>query len=235
MLGHSHPTSSHFHRHRSSSVASGRSIVLGNSVPTTGCLAADRGSGRTGPPPRHNASYSTTHVSSGGNSMSRQNSGSRANFQHQNYSGGSSPINMPVHPNNYYPLHGRDSWPNMHPSGSSRPASFRDLSSRGSGTIGLGCEKETPMSSRFDELALYRIELENVKKENEMLKRRLRELEALLNQKKQAENDELAVSYGNINPGTIDTGSVHSKVKAEDDSGGVRLAQSTGIEDNVTN
>lgn len=229
LSGHSHPTPSYFRRHRSSSAASSRSLAAANSSSFMSCIAADRGFGRTGPP-RHEAGHATSQASIGGNGMSRQNSASKVSIHGRNQSGASSPIAVPAHSGSYHSINGVDQWPSIYSSCPSRQAPSRDYSIRSPNTLVPGGEKDFHLNNRFEEVTLYRIELENVKKENDMLKRRIRELESLVNSKKPAANVGDPKSSKNETSSNSKTNSEQDMSKVGDESGGVRLADpsSTG-------
>ncbi|KHJ34615.1 hypothetical protein EV44_g6297 [Erysiphe necator] len=185
LSGNSHPTSSYISRNRSSSTVSSHSMTAINPTSFMSCMAADRAVGRSGIT-RRESNPGINHVNIGGNSTSRRNSTSKFNLQGHYQSGASSPIAVPMNPSNYNHYHSSEQWPSINSSYSSRSALQRDYTSRSQCMTGSVGEKEVHLHNRFEDVAMHRLELENAKKENEILRLRVRELETLLIQKKQA-------------------------------------------------
>jgi hypothetical protein len=181
LSGPSHPTPSQRRHHRSSSSTSQRSITAG-SVSTVGGIAgstapsttADRARGHL---PRHDSIPQSQ-------SLSRQNSmsGSRR-------SGASSPAPMSSAQSSYQ---NPDHFPYFY---QQRPAlaPYRDPSSGNVATLNSGenlrADSVTSVQTtgRYEETAYHRHELEAVKRENEALKRRIRELERTLRARRQSD------------------------------------------------
>ncbi|POS87838.1 hypothetical protein EPUL_000749 [Erysiphe pulchra] len=181
--GHSHPTPPYINRNRSSSVVSNRSMTAINTSSFVPCMAFDRAVGRNGPA-RRESNSGVNQINMAGNNTSRRNSASKLNLHSQNQSGASSPIAVPINPTNYHHHYVPEQWPSVNSSYSSRPALYRNNTSRSQSIIGSIGDKEIQLNNRLEEVAKHSTELENVKKENENLKLRVRELEALLSQKK---------------------------------------------------
>jgi hypothetical protein len=181
LSGPSHPAPSQRRHHRSSSSTSTRSItaaslstvggIAGSTAPST---TADRNRGN---PPRHDSIPQSI-------SLSRQNSmtGSRR-------SGASSPAPLSSAQSSYqHPDH----FPYFY---QQRPsiAPHRDPSSGNLATLSSGNELRTESvtsvltTGRYEEMAYHRHELDAVKRENEALKRRIRELERTLRARRQSD------------------------------------------------
>jgi len=175
LSGPSHPAPSQRRHHRSSSSTSTRSITAG----ITGGLSSVggiTGSISSGVAPDRSRGTLPRHDSTQSQSLSRQNSitGSRR-------SGASSPAPLssaqssyqhPEHFSHYYQQ--RASLPHREPSSGSVPG-------LGPGE-GLRSDSVTSVQTtgRYEETAHHRHELEAVKRENEALKERIRELERML-------------------------------------------------------
>jgi hypothetical protein len=182
LSGPSHPTPSQRRHHRSSSSTSTRSISgTTASISTVGGIAGSTVSGvapdrSRGTLPRHD-SIPQSH------SLSRQNSmtGSRR-------SGASSPAPLSSAQSSYqHPEHfphfyqQRPNLPNREPSSGNVPALAPQE--------GLRSDSITSVQTtgRYEETAYHRHELDNVKRENEALKRRIRELERTLRERRQSD------------------------------------------------
>lgn len=182
LSGPSHPTPSQRRHHRSSSATSTRSITgTTPSISTVGGIAGSITSGvpsstadRTrGNLPRHDSTHS----------LSRQNS-----ITSSRRSGASSPAPISSAQGSYQQP---DHFPYFY---QQRPsmASHRESSSGNIPTATEGSRPESATTSvqttgRYEETAYHRNELDNVKRENEMLKRRIRELEATLRARRQSD------------------------------------------------
>ncbi|RKF61702.1 hypothetical protein OnM2_039076 [Erysiphe neolycopersici] len=182
--GHSQPTPLYFNRNRSSSAVSNRSVTAINPTSFVPFMAIDRAVGRNGPA-RRESNSGGNQINMADNSTSRRNSASKFNLQGQNHSGASSPIAVPISPTNYHHYHVPEQWTSVNSSYLSQPALHRNNTSRSQSIIGSIGDKEIQLNNRLEEVAKYSVELENAKRENEVLRLRVRELEALLNQKKQ--------------------------------------------------
>ncbi|KAH6678498.1 hypothetical protein B0J14DRAFT_505895 [Halenospora varia] len=182
LSGPSHPTPSQRRHHRSSSSTSTRSITAG-SISTVGgiagSLAASSTADRTrGQLPRHDSIPQSQ-------SLSRQNSmtGSRR-------SGASSPAPISSAQSSYqHPDHfpffyqQRPSLPQY------REPSSGNLAAMANPEGGHRSDSMTsvPTTGRYEEMAYHRHELDAVKRENEALKRRIRELERTLRTRRQSD------------------------------------------------
>lgn len=181
LSGPSHPAPSQRRHHRSSSSTSTRSNTAA-SLSTVGGIAGSTAPSTTadrtrGNPPRHDSIPQSV-------SLSRQNSitGSRR-------SGASSPAPLSSAQSSYqHPDH----FPYFY---QQRPsiAPHRDPSSGNLATLSSANELRTesvtsvPTTGRYEETAYHRHELEAVKRENEALKRRIRELERTLQARRQSD------------------------------------------------
>jgi hypothetical protein len=171
LSGPSHPTPSQRH-HRSSSSTSTRSLAVATagSLSTVGGIT---GSITSVAPDRSRGTQPQSQ------SLSRQNSmtGSRR-------SGASSPAPLSSAQSSYqHPDH----FPSFY---SQRPIPHREPSfGQGAGAEVLRSESviSVPTTGRYEETAYHRHELEAVKRENELLKRRIRELEQTLRTRRQSD------------------------------------------------
>lgn len=186
LSGHSHPTPLYFNRNRSSSAVSNRSMTAINPHSFAPCMAVDRAVGRSGVPVRRESNPGVNQINMASNSMSRRNSASKLNLHGQNQSGASSPIAVPINPTNYHHHHHQvpDQWSSVNSSYSSQPAPYRNNTSQSQSITGSVGDRDIQLNNRLEEVSKHSIELENAKRENEILRLRVRELEALLSQKK---------------------------------------------------
>ena len=176
--GPSHPTPSRRHRSSSSlstrsantaaTTASGLTGMSGSTVGTTGGVAGSTISGIA--PARDSAIPRQTHA---GDSLSRNGSVASRRSQASSPSLASS-------------LYQGDQFPNLYPHRQSNPSlpypqAFNPASNRSSYTS----------SARYEEVTHHRAELEMVKRENENLRRRIRDLERSLSNRRQSEGDRL--------------------------------------------
>ncbi|SZF00349.1 unnamed protein product [Blumeria hordei] len=170
-------TNSRFNRHRSSSGNSVRSAATTNPIPISQGTTASRPNGRAG----LGRSDGVTGLGLSGviPNTGRHEAWARWNTSTPSYSGPISPM-----PGSRYTAFSEESSPNLSQSHSSQTFPQRDVISRGPNHTPAGGERELQLGSRFEEIAQNRMELENVKKENEILKRKVRELEALITKKK---------------------------------------------------
>lgn len=175
--GFSQTTTSRLNRHRSSSGASVRSAATTNPIPITQGITASRPNGRAGLGRSDGISgLGLTGVTP---NVGRHEAWARWITSTPNYSGSISPM-----PGSRYSAFSEDSSPNLSQTYSSQKHSQTESNSGGPNHFPTGGEKEMQLGSRFEEIAHHRMELENVKKENEILKRKVRELEALITEKK---------------------------------------------------
>ncbi|KUJ20735.1 uncharacterized protein LY89DRAFT_578410 [Mollisia scopiformis] len=180
LSGPSHPAPSQRRHHRSSSSTSTRSntaIASLTGLTTAPSTTADRTRGSL---PRHDSNTQPASIS-----LSRQNSttGSRR-------SGASSPAPLSSAQSSYQP-HPGDHFPSYY---TSRPIPHRDPSSSSLAMMSGGSEmaRQDSITSlqttgRYEEAAFHRHELEAVKRENEALRRRVRDLERTLRQRRQSD------------------------------------------------
>ena len=180
LSGPSHPTPSQRQHHRSSSSTSTRSIT-GASISTVGGVAGSTASGvapdrSRGTLPRHDSIPQSQ-------SLSRQNSmtGSRR-------SGASSPAPLSSAQSSYqHPEHfphfyqQRPNLPNREPSLGNVPGLAPGEGLRSDSVTSV------PTTGRYEETAYHRHELDMVKRENEALKRKIRELERTLRERRQSD------------------------------------------------
>ena len=187
--GFSHHRATRPGHNRTSSSASSRSVVAAAGSISTTSLAGVSSPAPVRPTP------------SGGVSLSRENSAT------SHRSRNASPIPGGHHVGSYSSSHGRDhvspylhqaTAPTSHPSLSGDPPNYfaihrnNSLHTPGSTTTNTtvgavaGSEAGTmspgilPATSRYEETAFYRAELERAKRENEALKRQIRELEKMV-------------------------------------------------------
>ncbi|OBT62338.1 hypothetical protein VE03_08454 [Pseudogymnoascus sp. 23342-1-I1] len=187
LSGPSHPLPSTRRHHRSSSAASARSIAAASAASTTagvaGSLAsvyAPSTSERTrGTLPRHDSTTQSL-------SLSRQNS-----ITSSRRSGASSPAPPLTSGSSYqHPEFATHTYP-LRPSFSSQ---HRELSGGYVPQVVPGTEGQ-PITSvqttgRYEEAAYHRNELEAVKRENDALKQKIRDLERLVREGRRAREDE---------------------------------------------
>ena len=210
--GPSHPAPSQRHN-RTSSNASNRSIT--NTVGTLGGMSS------TGiAPERHRSSVSTNPQS-----VSRQNSTSRRR------SGASSPA-----PSGSY--QSPDSFPHFYQS-QSRPSlsqhrdpSASNLHSDISGHAQHSQHRSDSITSvqtsgRYDEVALHKSELEVVKRENEALRRKIRELERTLRNRSQSDASRTrSESVSTTASVSVGTGAGRGRQRGEEEEDVVRVGES---------
>lgn len=212
LSGPSHPTPSQRRHHRSSSSTSIRSLTAGTTV---GGIAGDRTRGN---PPRHDSIPQSQ-------SLSRQNSMTGARG-----SGASSPAPISSaqssyqHPDHFPYFYQQRPSISMH-----REPSAGNIPTLGGGVEGGGITS-VPTTGRYEETAFHRHELEAVKRENEALKRRIRELEQTLRIRRQSdasrtrsESVSTTASVG-VRDSVIGVGRGRERDKDEED--GVRVGES---------
>jgi len=170
LSGPSHPTPSQRRHHRSSSSTSIRSLTAGTTV---GGIAGDRTRGN---PPRHDSIPQSQ-------SLSRQNSMTGARE-----SRASSPAPISSAQSSYQQP---DHFPHFY---QQRPSMSMHREPSNSSTLptllGTGIEvgvTSVQTTGRYEETAYHRHELESVKRENDALKRRIRELERTLRARRQSD------------------------------------------------
>ncbi|KAI9766446.1 MAG: hypothetical protein M1840_006553 [Geoglossum simile] len=188
LSGPSHPTPSQRRHHRSSSSASARSI---NTTATTGTgltgstagwtTAGVAGSVASGAPGTPGASYMSapffqTSVDRARDGLSRQNSTASSIISPR--SGTSSPT---PHGPEHHPHYRHPSYPYPAP-----PSSVPSL--HGTDIIISPSISSAAATSRYEETTQHRAELEAVKRENEALRRRIRELERVISARRQSGN-----------------------------------------------
>ena len=175
LSGPSHPVPSQRQHHRTSSNTSIRSITAG-SLNTTGGIAGSVASGVF--PDRSRGSISRHDSIPQAQSMSRQNSttGSRR-------SGASSPAPINSAQSSYQ---NPDHFPHFY---QQRPSIPHREPSAGAGIEHLRSDSITSVQTtgRYEETIYHRNELDSVKRENEALKRRIRELERTLRTRRQSD------------------------------------------------
>ncbi|KAI1003746.1 hypothetical protein K3495_g4467 [Podosphaera aphanis] len=179
--GSSYPSPSFPRRHRSSSAASNFSNAAGIPASMVPCVAADRTRGMS--TTKHDGSLGTCPPGAGITGRSRHDSLSRGNIQGPHHGAGTSPNVVHKFPGQHFPIHSVDTAPSCH---QLHPTMQRYYPGPKNGNaLNLGAEKEGQFSNRFLEMSLNYEELENVKKENEFLRQRVKELENLLTQVKE--------------------------------------------------
>ncbi|KAG6995807.1 hypothetical protein G7Y79_00041g077590 [Physcia stellaris] len=216
--GPSHPTPSRRHRSSSSlstrsantaaTTASGLTGMSGSTVGTTGGIAGSTISGIA--PARDSALSRQTHP---GDSLSRNGSVASRRSQASSPSLASS-------------LYQGDQFPNLHPHRQSNPPpphqqAFSSTSNRSSYTL----------NARYEEVTHQRAELELVKRENENLRRRIRDLERSLSSRRHDAGDRLrsdSASTG-ISIRSTAVGNTQDRVHAEnEEEDGVKVGESAG-------
>lgn len=179
LSGPSHPTPSQRRHHRSSSSTSTRSITAG-SLSTVGGIAGSTTSGIAPAPDRSRTSLPRHDSYTIPPALSRQNSttGSRR-------SGASSPAPLSSAPSSYqHPDHFPHFYPHQ-PHQPQRPIPHREPS--GGALHASDSVTSVQTTGRYEETAYHRNELEAVKRENDALKRRIRELERTLRVRRQSD------------------------------------------------
>ncbi|KAL2063071.1 hypothetical protein VTL71DRAFT_6143 [Oculimacula yallundae] len=233
LSGPSHPTPSQRRHHRSSSATSSRSASALASLSSIPSTTADRTRGPS-------ISQTTNPTSSGNTypqsiSLSRQNSTTGQSQIHTpGRSGTSSPLPMFANTGSY-PTLASDTFPPYF--STTRPVPHRDVSSSslamttgsltgdrergGGGTEMLRADSITSVhtTGRYEEAAFHRHELDNVKRENEVLKRRIRELERTLRRRRESDAD---VAGDRVRSESVST------TASVRDGGGVSLVAGTG-------
>ncbi|CAL3968883.1 unnamed protein product [Diplocarpon coronariae] len=160
LSGPAYPNPSSRRHHRSSSATSNRSISALASLSSLPSTTADR-----------------TRVPQG-IVLSRQNSTTNTR---SNRSGASSPA--PSNPGSYQPL-GGEHFPSFY---SARPIPHRDPSSSSLAMMSPESLTSVQTTGRYEEAAYHRHELDVVKRENEALKRKIRDLERTLRERRQSD------------------------------------------------
>ncbi|KAL5315430.1 hypothetical protein ACEPPN_016297 [Leptodophora sp. 'Broadleaf-Isolate-01'] len=188
LSGPSHPIPSQRRHHRSSSATSSRSASALASLSSIPSTTADR---TRGPSTTHTGTTAIPQSTS----LSRQNSSTGVGAG-PGRSGTSSPLPALSNPGSYQALAG-ENFPSFY---TQRPIPHRDPSSSSlamtsaSGPGGGGSEMfrtdsitSVQTTGRYEEAAYHRHELDAVKRENEALKRRIRELERTLRRRRQSD------------------------------------------------
>lgn len=181
LSGPSRPIPSQRQHHRTSSSTSTRSFTAG-SLSTVGGIAGSISSGVAPVPERSRGTLPRHDSNAQLQSLSRQNSmtGSRR-------SGASSPAPISSahssyqHPDHFQHFYSQRPIPHREPSsGHATGAGSTDMLRSDSIT-------SVPTTGRYEEAAFHRHELEAVKRENDQLKRRIRELERTLSTRRQSD------------------------------------------------
>ncbi|OBT77947.1 hypothetical protein VF21_04299 [Pseudogymnoascus sp. 05NY08] len=185
LSGPSHPLPSTRRHHRSSSAASARSIAAASAASTTAGVAGSMASVYTpstsertrGTLPRHDSTTQSL-------SLSRQNS-----ITSSRRSGASSPVPPLTSSSSYQHSEFSHTYP-MRPSFSSQHREFS-----GGQVPQLSGGDGQPITSvqttgRYEEAVYHRHELEAVKRENDALKQKIRDLERLVREGRRAREDE---------------------------------------------
>ncbi|RDL41858.1 Uncharacterized protein BP5553_01837 [Venustampulla echinocandica] len=218
LSGPNHPVPSQRRHHRTSSSTSTRSVTAG--INTVGGITstADRTRGSI---PRHD---SIPQPSS--QSLSRQNSttGSRR-------SGTSSPTLLNSTQSSY---HHPDQFPYHYHQHQQRPSlsQYREPSYSSSSNIPglLNSTSESitsvPTTGRYEETAYHRHELEAVKRENEALKRRIRELELTLRARRQSDASRTRSESVSTTASVREPANRRGRERATDEEDGVRVGES---------
>ncbi|KAH7323606.1 hypothetical protein BKA65DRAFT_511109 [Rhexocercosporidium sp. MPI-PUGE-AT-0058] len=242
LSGPSHPAPSQRRHHRSSSATSSRSASALASLSSIPSTTADRTRGG----PSTSTAHTGTTAGPQSISLSRQNS---STGRVPGRSGTSSPLPALSNPGSYQALAG-ENFPSFY---TQRPIPHRDVSSSslamttgstsgggggGGGTEMLRADSITSVQTtgRYEEAAYHRHELEAVKRENELLKRRIRELEGTLRRRRESDAaDERArfrsesvsttasLRDGGGSGGTgvaVGAGGVRGRERAKEDDGG---------------
>ncbi|KAK2626170.1 hypothetical protein QTJ16_004432 [Diplocarpon rosae] len=191
LSGPSHPTPSSRRHHRSSSATSNRSISALASLSSLPSTTADR-----------------TRVPQG-IVLSRQNSTTNTR---SNRSGASSPA--PSNPGSYQPLAG-EHFPSFY---HARPIPYRDPSSSSLAMMSADSLTSVQTTGRYEEAAYHRHELDAVKRENEALKRKIRDLERTLRERRQSD-----ASVERLRSESVST------TASARDGGGVGLGLGSGV------
>ncbi|CZS89953.1 uncharacterized protein RCO7_02343 [Rhynchosporium graminicola] len=234
LSGPSHPTPSTRH-HRTSSATSSRSASALASLSSIPSTTADRTRGPSISLPSVPVQTGNTYPLS--ISLSRQNS---TTSQTHGRSGTSSPLPyLSSNPGSYHNhTLGSETFPPYF--STSRPIPHRDVSSSslamttGSGVGGAergSLERQDSITSvnttgRYEEAAFHRHELEAVKRENEGLKRRIRELELVVRRRRESDAGEQRVRSESV--------STTASGRVTRDAGGVPLGAGAGIGGGLT-
>ena len=220
--GTSHPTPSR--RHRSSSSLSARSMTTaattatghtglsGSTVGTTGGVSGSTISGIA--PPRD----ATTHHQHQRDPLSRQSSGASRRSEASSPSLSSS-------------LYQGDHFPTLYSHRHTGSGSQAHLpSSQQSLVPGSTRSTYVPSTQRYEEAAHHRSELEIVKRENEALRRRIRDLERVISIRRQSESGTRPSDLTSTNHGARQAAAGTAVVDEEDDSVNVgESAASAGV------
>lgn len=202
--GASHPTPSR--RHRSSSSLSTRSIttpattVSGSTVNTTGGGAGSTVSGIT--PAREHTNAPTTSQAAAERargSLSRQNSMSSSRRSGTSSPSLSSSLQHPDHFSHFYS--NRHSISSQHGAPYPQPAQLTHAHPAVSPDV-----PRSPSTTRYEEAAYHRSELEVVKRENETLRRRIRELERGLSARRNSQSHSNSEPWRRSTSTAADTG-----------------------------
>ncbi|KAL8913948.1 MAG: hypothetical protein Q9171_001333 [Xanthocarpia ochracea] len=231
MSGPSHPTPSR--RHRSSSSLSTRSMnttatttsgytgLSGSTVGTTGGVAGSTVSGIA--PARESHAIHPTH----GHSMSRQNSTASSRRSQASSPSLSSSLLQGDHFPNLIPLrHTSSAQPNP-PSAQLLQQTLSPAASVRSSYV-----PSSAAMARYEETAHHRSEMENVKRENEMLRRRIRELERSLGSRRtssvsHAQSDSESTGMSARRPATAG-GNQNESLDFDEDAVHVGVGESAG-------
>lgn len=219
LSGASHPTPSR--RHRSSSSLSTRSVntnitsasgltgISGSTVGTTGGVAGSTISGTI--PIRDIAGHQSTHPRE---SLSRQNSVTSSRRSEAGSPSLSSSLHQSDHFPNFVPQRLSISSQHGHNQQSISPSSARSSFIPSSAS-----------TARYEEAAYHRSELEIVKRENDMLRRRIRELERSLSSRR-ARSDSAST---NVSISQRSSGGTQGQTSgADEDSDTVKVGESAG-------
>ncbi|KAL9037306.1 MAG: hypothetical protein Q9180_003795 [Flavoplaca navasiana] len=224
MSGPSHPTPSR--RHRSSSSLSTRSMnttattasgYTGLSGSTVGTTAGIAGSTVSGIAPARD-SYHPAHAQS----MSRQNSTASSRRSQASSPSLSSSLLQGDHFPNLVPL--------RHPTSSQAHASsVHQQTLSPAASVRSSHVPSSAATARYEETAHHRSEMEHVKKENEMLRRRIRELERTLGSRRAS-----SVSHARSDSGSVSarrpaiSGTQSESLDFDDDAVHVGVGESAG-------
>ncbi|KAI9650076.1 hypothetical protein NHQ30_000089 [Ciborinia camelliae] len=208
LSGPNHPIPSHRRHHRTSSSTSTRSITA-----TAGSIST--ASGIAAPAARRVDSLPQ------GISLSRQNS-----MTGVQRSGASSPAILSGsygHADQFSHFYHQQQRPSILQHREHSSGTVPTLSSGAGGEIGSAMS--VPTTGRYEEAALQRHELESVKKENEALKKKIRELERALRNRRQSDASLTRPRSESVSTtASVGVGRVRDKDAEED--GGVRVGES---------
>ncbi|KAK1759777.1 hypothetical protein QBC47DRAFT_292792 [Echria macrotheca] len=218
--GHSGPGLAH-HRapmhHRTSSNASSRSLTANAGSVTTASFT-----GISSPAPVR----PTQPPALGSLSLSRQNSSASRRSRSRAESPSPAPHSIPGHASNSQTPSLPPSYTQSHLNDPSMASYFanRVPSSSAVSELSPGI---LPGTSRYEETAFYRSELDSVKKENEALKRRVRELERMVRDRRPSDASRVSASVPTGRPrsdSVSTTASASASVTASATGGGVTIA-----------